>query len=142
MQPLTLDVPTARFTAALGVTLAMLTFKPPTCCTLNVWELEPATSSVSSNVSVIVGATGVGAGGATGSLHPDVSTLRLRAIMAGRIHFIVLKYYLVVGRESFVRWLLVGPSSLDGQRHRAHVREGAGDGADGHGVASGGRAAC
>ena len=29
MQPLMLDVPTVRFSAALGVTLAMLTFKPP-----------------------------------------------------------------------------------------------------------------
>jgi hypothetical protein len=49
----------------------MLTLIPPICCTENGCEFEPNWSSVPVNVSVIVGATAVGAAGTTGSLHAD-----------------------------------------------------------------------
>src|SRR5712692_47120 len=91
MQLPPLGVPTPRPTAAPGAMLVMSTFKPPTCWTLNGCELTPSTRSVSLNVSLIVGATGVGAAGATGSLQPAVRRLRPRT--AARIRFIVLRSY-------------------------------------------------
>src|SRR5712692_2314598 len=91
MQRPPLGVPTPRPTAAPGVMLVMLTFKPPTCWTLNGCELTPCTTSVSLNVSLIVGTTGIGVAGATGSLQPAVRRPRPRT--AARIRFIVLRSY-------------------------------------------------
>src|SRR5438067_303798 len=67
-----LGVPTPMPTAADGVIPLIVTWSPPICCTANVCEFEPSTSSWPVNVSVIVGAAGVGVTGADGSAQPTV----------------------------------------------------------------------
>jgi hypothetical protein len=69
-----LGVPMPMLTAALGSIFVMLTLMPPICCTENGCEFDPSWSSVPVNVSVTVGATGVGAAGSTGSLHAHAKT--------------------------------------------------------------------
>src|SRR5207247_7123928 len=94
-QLMPLGVPMPRPTAAPGSTLVMSTFKPPTCWTLNVCELTPCTRSVPLNVSLIVGATGVGAAGAIGSPQPAVRRDRPRT--DARIRVMGLRSYPLCG---------------------------------------------
>src|SRR5215831_1064905 len=78
--------PTPRPTAAAGLTDVNVTFTPPIVVTRNWCVFAPPTSSVSLNVSVIVGSAGVGVVGGTGSEQPAANIVVLRTTQ--RIRFI------------------------------------------------------
>src|SRR5207245_10235634 len=81
-----LGVPTPIVRLRSGSTLVSVTFRPPTTLTTNGWELTASGVSDPVNVSLIVGAIGVGAAGGAGSLHAAARSAAPSA--AARILFI------------------------------------------------------
>ena len=75
-----------------------ISLSPPICWTTNGCEFVPNCSSVPVNVSVIVGTTGVGAGGTAGSLHADVKTAKTAktATIKKRMVFSIIPAYCTV----------------------------------------------
>src|SRR4051812_26862543 len=85
-------------TDAPGLTVGWVTLRPPTAATVKGWKLAPPTSSVSLNVSLTVGAAGLGVVGGMGSAQPAVNTAAPNNTQ--KIRFILSLVYDTVGPKT------------------------------------------